>query len=399
MLNVGIACVRAYPLNATWELIFGGKEKVPPHFFQPSSNFRYTPRRGQHSTLVEIVADDGTAGYGECFGIPDARYSAYYIEEYFAPMLLGKDPMEIESLWEMMLYCAAGIGNTAGPMMEAISGIDIALWDLKGKKLGQPVHALLGKQLQKDIYCYATPIMLFDSPSQTVDRAHELLEMGYTALKLKVGRGIRTDMQHIDAVRRSVPGSTKLLLDLNCGYEGRIPEAIQFAHAAEPYDIYWFEEPISPDDAEGYRKIRAQIPLKMATGENDFSFNSFKRIIDSHTIDYIMPNITRVGGITNLYKIGKYAAEKNVMLSPHGVGAGIGILAALQVMSVLPNAPIYEANQFLNPLRHEIMHNRIEHHDSYLSVSAAPGLGICVNWDTVKRFIAEGWSLYEHEGE
>lgn len=393
-----IACVRAYPLNATWELIFGGKEHVPPHFFRPSSNFRYTPRRGQHSTLVEILADDGTAGYGECFGIPDARYSAYYIEEYFSPMLLGKDPLDIENLWEMMLYSASGIGNTAGPMMEALSGIDIALWDLKGKKLGKPVHSLLGQKLQQDIYCYATPIMLFEDPAQTVDRAYELLDMGYTALKLKVGRGIRTDMQHIEALRKSIPTSTKLLLDLNCGYDGKIAEAIAFAHAAEPYDIYWFEEPISPDDTEGYQTIRNQISLKMATGENDFSFNSFKRIIDSHTIDYIMPNITRVGGITNLYRIGQYAAEKNVMLSPHGVGAGIGILAALQVMSALPNAPIYEANQFLNPLRHEIMYNRIIHHDSHLTVSDAPGLGIQINWDTVKKFIAEGWSLHEHGG-
>lgn len=388
--------IRAYPLNATWELYFGGKDKVPKHYLTPSSNFLYTPRRGQHSTLVEVELEDGTCGYGECFGLPDARYSAYYVKEYFAPILEGRPLDDVRELWDIMTYCASGIGNTSGPMMEALSGIDIALWDLKGKRAGVPTCELLGKKVQERIYCYATPIMLMPSPEQTVARARELLDMGFTALKLKAGRGVETDLEHIRAVRGAIPADVLLLLDMNCGYENRPREAAELARKAEPYGLFWFEEPLAPDDYEGYRRLRETVSIPMATGENDFTVNAFKRIVDSGCMDYVMPNVSRAGGITGMMQVAAYAAERGVKLSPHGVGAGISILAALHVMSVSANAPIYEYNQFLNPLRHGIMRNRIDYHDSYITLSGEPGLGVDVNWDTVRTYLAPGWSMGPH---
>ena len=394
-----ITRVRAYPLNATWELYFGGKEKVPAYLYKPSANFMLSPRRGQHITLVEITAENGVSGYGECFGIPDARYTAQYVEEYFKPMLIDKDPMDIERLWDGMMFCAQGIGNTAGPMMEAISGIDIALWDLKGKLLNKPVHELLGAKKRDRIYCYATPIMLFEKPEQTVARALELLDMGFSAIKLKVGRGIKQDLLHLEAVRKAVPSTVRILLDNNCGYDGKVDEAIEFSNAAKDYDVFWFEEPVSPDDLAAYARIRENTSIPMATGENDFTFNGFKRLIDSGSIEYIMPNLGRAGGISGVVKINRYASQHGVKLSPHGVNSGIGILAAISVMSVFENATIFEANQLLNPLRHELMKNQFEYADGYIHVDDEPGLGIDIDWRTVRKYIADGWCLHEHAEE
>lgn len=388
-----IKAVRAYPLNATWAKYFGGRENVPPHLYRPSSNFAYNPRNGQHTTLVEVVAEDGTAGYGECFGIPDATLSACYVRDTFAPILVGREARNITQLWQIMMHVAAGLGNSAGPMMEAISGIDTALWDLKGKCLDAPVFDLLGGALRDRIYCYATPISHYATTKETCMRAKELIDNGFTAIKLKTGRGVETDTLHMAAVRDTVGPDVKILLDNNCGYEGKIYEAIAFGKEAEKLGAYWFEEPVNPDNLDGYRMIKNCVHLPLVTGENNFSFGSFKAVIDSGLIDIIMPNMGRAGGITGVNKINHYAQANHVALSPHGVGSGVSILAALHLMMPFDNALLFEYNQLLNPLRLGLMHNQFAYRDSYITLSDAPGLGIEVNWDTVAKYLDESWQV------
>ncbi|WP_066456747.1 mandelate racemase/muconate lactonizing enzyme family protein [Anaerotruncus rubiinfantis] len=383
--------INVYPLNATWVKYYGGEDKVPEFLFRPSSNFAYNPRKGQHTTLVEIISEDGVKGYGECFGIPDAVYSANYVKDIMAPILLGREASNIVQLWNIMMHVAAGIGNSSGPMMEAISGIDTALWDLKGKSLGVPVYDLLGGKLQEKIYCYSTPISHFKTVEETRAKTKELLDMGFTAVKLKVGRGIDTDLRHVAAVRDEAGPDVKLLLDNNCGYEGKVWQAIDFAKQAEAYGIYWFEEPVSPENLDAYKLIKSHINLPMATGENNFTFSSFKRLIDSGTIDIIMPNLGRAGGISGVHQINNYAQARGVQLSPHGVGSGVSILAALHLMTPFQNALLFEYNQLLNPLRHGIMHNKIPYSQSYIQLNSDPGLGVQINWETVDKYLDDQW--------
>ena len=385
--------INAYPLNATWAKYFGGEDKVPKHLYRPSSNFAYNPRKGQHTTLVEIVSESGAKGYGECFGIPNAVYSANYVRDVFAPVLVGRDSSNIAELWNILMHIADGIGNSSGPMMEAISGIDTALWDLKGKLLGVPVYDLLGGKLTDDIYCYSTPISHFKNPEDTKKRVKELLDMNFTAVKLKVGRGVETDITHIAAVREVAGSEIKLLLDVNCGYEGKTWEAIELAKEAEQFGIYWFEEPVSPENLEAYKIIINHVSMPLATGENNFTFPSFKRLIDSGLIDIIMPNLGRAGGISGVNKINTYAQANNVQLSPHGVGSGVSILAALHIMMPFKNSLLFEYNQLLNPLRQGIMKNQIPYKNSYITLTDAPGLGIDVNWETVEKYLDDKWKI------
>ena len=180
--------INAYPLNATWVKYFGGEENVPESLMHPSSNFKYSRRLGQHTTLVEVVGEDGMKGYGECFGLPDALYSSLYVSRYFDPVLRGLDTDDPVKIWRIMMHMADGIGNTAGAMMEALSGIDTAVWDLKGKEHHLPVFSLLGGRINDKIGCYGTPVMLFSDVGKTKARAKELLDMGFTSIKLKIGR-------------------------------------------------------------------------------------------------------------------------------------------------------------------------------------------------------------------
>jgi L-alanine-DL-glutamate epimerase-like enolase superfamily enzyme len=290
-----------------------------------------------------------------------------------------------------MIHIASGIGNTAGPMMEALSGIDTALWDLKGRVHGLPVYKILGGPHFEKIFCYGTPVMLFDDPKDTQSRAQELVDLGFKAIKLKMGRTIDIDLKHIDAVRRQVGKDIQLLIDMNCGYEGRTDEAIAFAKELIPYDIFWFEEPVSPENIEAYKKIRKSTDLLFATGENDFTLTQFKRIIDSGVIDVVMPNSGRAGGITGIKKIASYAEKKGVKLSPHGVGSGVSILASLHAMQSCTNSLIFEYNQFLNPLRLGIMRNDINFNDSQIILNSDPGLGVEVNWETIAKYLDGKW--------
>ena len=389
--------INAYPLNATWVKYFGGEKNVPESLLHPSSNFKYSRRLGQHTTLVEVVGEDGLKGYGECFGLPDALYTALYVIKYFDPVLCGLDSDDPEKIWKIMMHMADGIGNTAGPMMEAISGIDTAIWDLKGKEYHLPVFSFLGGRINDGIGCYGTPIMLFSDVEKTKARTKELLDMGFTSIKLKIGRDAETDLRNISAVREVAGERVNILLDMNCGYEGRLGEAMKLIRNLSEFDIYWIEEPFSPENIESYARVRNITDLTIAAGENSFTPNQFRRLVDSGVVDIIMPNIGRAGGVTGMYRIAQYAGSRNVLLSPHGVGSGVSIIAALNVMVAVDNPSLYEYNQLLNPLRHEILENKIIFKGDHMELPTREGLGININWKCVDKYIDDSWKEICHD--
>jgi L-alanine-DL-glutamate epimerase-like enolase superfamily enzyme len=380
-----------YPLCATFEKHFGGIDKVPYHLLHPAAQYTVYSRKGQFSTLVEIVCDDGHIGYGECYGLPNAIYTAGYIKEIFAPILIDRDPLDIFRHWNDMMHVASGMGNSSGPMLEAVSGIDIALWDLKGKILDVPVYQLLGGKVNDSIYCYGTPVTLFETVEQTRARTKELLDMGFTAIKLKLGRGIETDLLHLDTVRSTAGPDVKILIDFNCAYEGKIQQAIELARQAEKYNIFWFEEPIRQDNYDGFKMIREKINIPIAAGENTVTPTAFKHLIDTGHVDIIMPNVGRCCGITGMYKVSTYAGFKNIQVAPHGVGTEICISAAAHAMTTFNNFLIFEYELLFNPLRNKILKNKLCYADSYINLTGRPGLDVDINWDTVAEYVPDGW--------
>ncbi|MCC6174300.1 MAG: mandelate racemase/muconate lactonizing enzyme family protein [Chloroflexi bacterium] len=378
-----ITQVEAIPLAATFEQIYGGLDKVPHHMLFPSANFANVgvPRAGQFTCLVKITTDEGLIGVGEAYGLRDPRVSAAIVEHVLSDVLIGKDPLRIEALWQAMF--AVGAFHTEGYQTQAMAAVDIALWDLKGRALGQPISVLLGGPIRESLWVYASPITLCD-PDTAMTRAREFLALGFTAIKIKVGGPIGEDVDRVAAVREVVGKGFPLLLDVNATHDART--AIALARALDPFDCFWFEEPVPPEDIAGMAHVRRSITMPVATGEQSSSVYTFRDLIRAEAADVYMPNVIKAGGLSECQRIATLAHTDNLKVAPHGVGSGVGLAATLQWCAAMPNYLIYEYNQLLNPLRHDILKTKIAFEDGYLKVPTGPGLGVEIDWDAVEGF-------------
>ncbi|MDR6550838.1 mandelate racemase/muconate lactonizing enzyme family protein [Paenibacillus qinlingensis] len=383
-MQLHIVDIQAVPLAAKWEQLFGGIENVPASLLRPAAHFQSVPRLGQFSTIVYITASDGTIGIGECWGLPLSSVTATIVNHLFRPLLIGRDPRDIGPIWEMLIKSAESLGHTRGFMMDAISGIDIALWDLEGKRRGQPLHEMAGGKLRDHIACYASPIRFSDNTQDTIDNAREFTDLGFTAVKVKAGRTIENDAAYIGAIREALGPDIRILIDFNCSFT--VQQTIEFAREVEQYNIFWFEEPLPPDHVDELAQIRKAINIPVSTGENDFSVQSFRLLAEKGAVDIINPNITRCGGITGLQRIQSVIEPHGVQTALHGVGAGIMMSASLHMMSTLRNGLVMEYNRFLNPLRETLIEPAIAFKDGLLQVPDGPGLGCSLVEETIQTF-------------
>lgn len=369
-----ITHVEAIPLFASFA---DALDIVPPELSQPAFSMRNDPLLGQGAVIVRIETDEGLVGIGEAMGRPGPRGTAAHINEVLAPLLLGADARHHQALWTAM-----NEGMRFAPM--GISGVDIALWDLRGKRYGDSLMNLLGGSMRETIDCYASPIPYLATPEDSAAKAREFLRGGFRAVKLKIGRGLGADIEHVEAVRDSIGKDIKLLVDANGAYT--VAESIALAKDLVKLDVYWLEEPAHPEFPADLARIRRRVELPVVSGEWLGSWYQFRDLIKAEAVDVIMPNITRCGGITGMMKIADLAALENVKVAPHGVGAGIGIIAAIAACAVMPNFLIYEYNQLFNPLRHSVMREAIQFEDGVLRPDAGAGLGLSLNEEIIKRY-------------
>ncbi len=371
-----ITSVEAIPLFAAFA---DALDVVPPELSQPAFGMRQNPLLGQGAVLVRIETNAGLVGLGEAMGRPGPRGTAMYINEVLAPMLIGRDPRHHLALWtamnEQLRFAPMGI-----------SGVDIALWDLRGKLYQDSLPNLLGGAQRESIACYASPIPYLATPAASAEKAREFIQAGFRALKLKIGRGLSLDMAHVEAVRAASGAAVKLLVDANGAYT--VSQSIALAKELVKLDVYWLEEPVHPEYPEDLARIRRRVDLPVVSGEWLGSWAQFRDLLKAEAVDVIMPNITRCGGITGIMKIADFAALENVTVAPHGVGAGIGIIAALAACAVMPNFLIYEYNQLFNPLRHSIIRETIDFRAGCLYANDGLGLGLSLNEAAVARYRA-----------
>ena len=373
-----ITKVEAIPLFASFADAFDGD--VPPELSLPAFSMRNNPLLGQGAVIVRIETDEGLVGIGEAMGRPGPRGTAAHINEVLAPMLLGADPRHHLALWtamnEQMRFAPMGI-----------SGVDTALWDLRGKIYGDSLPNLLGGAVREAVDCYASPIPYMATPEASADKAGEFLQAGFPAVKLKIGRGVSTDSAHVEAVRDAIGGDVKLLVDANGAYT--VSESIALARDLVRLGVYWLEEPVHPEYPDDLARIRRRVDLPVVSGEWLGSWVQFRDLLKAEAVDVIMPNITRCGGITGMIKIADMALLENVTVAPHGVGAGVGIVATIAACIVMPNFLIYEYNQLFNPLRHTVMREAINFADGLLRPNTGNGLGISLNEATIERYRAD----------
>lgn len=367
-----VARITATPLLASFAAIFGGVDKVPPHIRVPASHFRRIPREGQMTTLVEVESDDGVVGYGEAFGLPHPMSATAIVNGVVAPALVGEEIDEPAEMTQVLYEYFFALGSTRGAAMEALSGVDIALWDLKARATGLPLSTLLGSS-PGPVSTYASPVGFHEHPDDSAKAALDFLKKGFTAIKIKIGRGAEADALHVGAVRDAVGPAIKLYTDVNCAYD--VPTAIRVAEALEPFDLGWFEEPIPPDDPQGLAEVRRHAPMPVAAGENEFSPSAFRRMIDAGALDFAQPNITRAGGVSAVLEIGRMCADAGVKLAPHGVGSCISLASSLNACRAAASFATYEANRLLNPLRDEMGVHPWQMENGMLMAADLPGHG------------------------
>lgn len=378
-----ITRVEVRPMAVYWADIFGGEDKVPESFWRPSANFMGVRRReGQFSTFVIVETDEGVSGIGEGWGLPDPLVSATIAERLLAPVLIGQDPFAIDYLWDTM-YESIYTGLPRPYVLEAMSAIDIALWDLKGKALGLPIVRLLGGPHRSRVETYASPVP-FLPPAPAVAKAQEFIAKGFRSIKLKIGRSPAADLAMVAAVREAVGPDILIVTDANCGMT--VPQAIQMGKALAEYGVEWLEEPLAVTDRAGLAEVRHAVDIAVVTGENEHHTDGILALLQARATDAVQINVTRTGGITGARRIAQLAHSYGVPLAPHGVGSAIGVAATLHLMGAIPNAWIYEYNQLLNPLRDDLLAQPLPFADGYLEIPTGPGLGITLQDGVFERY-------------
>lgn len=341
-----------------------------------------------HAALVRVWTDAGIYGLGEMgtgHYIPEA---AKAVCEFLSKTLIGKDPFEIEVLQSVMYKLGANWGRR-GIAMGVISGIENALWDLKGKALGVPVHSLLGGKYRKTIKAYASGGM--EQPLDSlVKEVAGYLERGFKAVKIRGGYDKKRDVLKIKTLRETLGYEFDLALDCGQGYVPQAwsaKEAIGVVKALEEYQLMFVEEPCKTDELDVYRKVHeASGTVPIAGGENGCSIYEFKQLIDNNCLDIIQPDVTHAGGICEVKKAAEYAALQGITVAPHVFRTGASFAAHLHLLSAIPNALICEYQQIANPLREELLNAPLKMVDGELVIPDEPGLGIHLTDEIIAKY-------------
>jgi L-alanine-DL-glutamate epimerase-like enolase superfamily enzyme len=347
---------------------------------------------GQDALLVKITTDAGIIGYGEVDSSPMA--AKWCIEGPFSHtattglgrVLIGEDPFRTEYLWHKM-YRANIYSGRRGIAIHAMSGIDLALWDIKGKALGLPIWRILGGGFNRSLRPYASSLF-GATPAETGERARRFAGQGFTAVKFgwdPMGKDAHTDVALVREARRGLGPDRDLMIDAGLVFDAKT--AIQRARAFEEYDLFWFEEPLMPDDYEGYARLSTSTSLRIAAGEEESERRSFLQLMDVGKIDVVQIDLTRCGGFTEAMKIAALAADRGLPVVNHGFTTYLNVAAALHFLASVPNT--LGLLEFVveegTTLRHQIS-EPIRAIDGVVSVPDAPGLGLELNEEGIARF-------------
>lgn len=346
---------------------------------------------GQDAVIVRVETDAGITGLGEVDSAPLAVKGAiegpysHSITSGLAHLLIGEDPFATEYLWHKM-YKANSYSGRRGILIHAISGIDMALWDIKGKALGLPVWKLLGGGFHQKIRCYASNLF-GPTPEKTEAIARRLVDEGFEAVKFgwhPMGESRELDEALVRAARRGLGAGPDLMIDAGLVWDSKT--ALQRAHAFAAEDIFWLEEPLRADDYNGYAKLAAATPVRIAAGEHESERQSFLQLMDSGQIDVVQVDLTRCGGFTEAMRIASLAYDRGLPVANHGFSTYLNVTAALHWLNAIPNGLICEfvAEESTN-LREQITRQKLRAESGYLSVPQEPGLGIDLDEEAVRR--------------
>ena len=346
----------------------------------------------QDDLIVRIHTDEGITGIGEVDSSPELVQalvqapSSHAVATSLRDALIGEDPFDVERLWQKMYRGLIYFGRR-GIAIHAISGLDIALWDIKGKALGKPVCELLGTPVRDRVRAYASMLMP-DTAAEVTGAVTALRNQGFTAVKLgwgTLGKDPADDVARAAAAREAGGDGMEIMIDAGLGFVADAAKAIAVAREYERLGIYWLEEPFEPDEYEAYAELADTVDIRVAAGEQDATWWGFRELIERAHVDVVQPDVTRCGGITETLRIAELARSHGIATVAHAWKSGIIKAASLHVNAVLPDGIWQEYCVAETPINTRLTVQRLPiEADGCVAVPTAPGLGVDLDEDVLE---------------
>ncbi len=341
------------------------------------------------ATIVELTTDDGITGVGECIARRAPRVTDRVLRDLLWPVVEGRDPRDAGGIWDDELRLLRGWGHYRGFVQEAMSGVDQALWDIVAQSQGIPLYKALGGAGRDRVPVYASSVYIADLDTMQRE-TREQVEKGHTALKMKIGRtaelgGLRMDIESVRAVREAAGPDIEIGCDVNGAYDAAT--AIRFCKAVEKYDLTFLEEPVYPDDIDGYVQIRAHSTVGLACGESEFGIFGFRDLLQRRAIDIVQPDIARVGGFTGGMRLGALVHAHNVRYAPHtGFSCGVAQLASIHLAAAVPNLWKVEEMFISNELAEIFTEPLPKAAKGVVAVPQRPGMGLALDKKKIAKY-------------
>ena len=366
---------------------------------------QYYSKRSAH--LVEVTTNEGITGWGECFGPGNvATANKVIVEKVIQPLVLGLNPLDRDVIWHYVYNLLRDHGQKGMPL-QALSGVDIALWDIAGKAAGMPLHQLIGGAHRKSVPVYGYGMMLKPEPVNELapkfrDEAAMIKDMGFVAAKMKIGHGPDKDIRLAEAVRRGVGDDYRYMVDANHCYT--TSDALYVGHALEEFNVYWFEEPVAPEDRDGYRELREKLKINIAGGEAEFNRWGWKELLECRGLDIAQPEVCGLGGITEYLRVLALCHSHFTPVVNHVWGSAIAIATNLHLLASMPPLPgglhpwepMLEMDTTNNKFRDDLLleplniYQQVAQASGRLAIPEGPGLGVEPDRDFIKQFETGG---------
>jgi D-galactarolactone cycloisomerase len=357
------------------------------------------------SLLVRVRTDDGLEGWGEGGQSGPPELPRTVVDQLLGPAVLGRDPFDNEPIWDGLYELTRDYGQR-GVVLGALAGLDIALWDLKGKAVGQPICKLLGGVHRTTVTPYATGLYYKGAAASLDERKRGLAEeacgyvaAGFKGMKMKIGLlSPREDVELVGHVREAIGPDVRLAVDANHAYNAHT--AVAIGRELERFDLAWFEEPVQPEDLEGYVEVKAKLNIPISGGECSFTSYDIRDIISRRAVHIIQPDTCAAGGLTECKRIAALARAWGLQYYPHVWGSVVGLAASIHLLASLPpcpptarptpfvQEPVLEYDRNPSPLREALSKEPIEMIDGVLPVPTGPGLGIDIDTAALEEYSA-----------
>ena len=370
----------------------------------------YSQQYYKHRTahLVEVETDEGITGWGECFGPGNiALANKYIVEKVIQPLIKGDNPLKKEYIWHKVYNLLRDSGQKGMPI-QALSGIDIALWDILAKKAKLPLYQLLGGKTNSKIPVYGYGMMLQKKSVEELcelfkKEANQIKEKNFKAMKMKVGLGPKEDLKLVSAVREAIGDDFKLMVDANHAYNKN--DALYVGRGLDEMEIYWFEEPVAPEDYDGYKELKERLKTNIAGGEAEFTKYGWNQLIKNNCIDIAQPEVCGLGGITEYLKVSALAQSNFIPIVNHVWGSALSVAVNLHLLTSLPDMPgglfptksmlefdTTEKNIFITDLAEEKFSilDQVKDKDGFASPLENIGIGINPKKDFIKEYEYNG---------